>query len=68
MFALKKKLETNLKEKLAIRETEHEKMLQRYHNVKKEIENQQKLERIKFEKGMASYIAKAKNALRPPTA
>jgi len=40
MFALKKKLETNLKEKLAIRETEHEKMLQRYHNVKKEIENQ----------------------------
>ena len=38
--ALKKKLEANLNERLKLRETEHNKLMQRYQNVKKEIENQ----------------------------
>jgi hypothetical protein len=50
MNALKKKLEANLNDRLKLRETEHNKLLQRYQNVKKEIENQQNIERIKFEK------------------
>ena len=50
MNALKKKLETNLNERLKLRETEHSKLLQRYHNVKKEIDSQQQIEKIKFEK------------------
>ena len=50
MNALKKKLEGNLNERLKLRENEHNKLLQRYQNVKKEIENQQNLERIKYEK------------------
>lgn len=53
MNALKKKLEANLNERLKLRETEHNKLLQRYQNVKKEIENQQNIERIKFEKQYA---------------
>ena len=39
MNALKKKLEANLNERLKLRETEHNKLLQRYQNVKKEIQN-----------------------------
>lgn len=50
MNALKKKLEANLNERLKLRETEHNKLLQRYQNVKKEINNQQTIERAKFEK------------------
>jgi len=63
MNALKKKLEANLNERLKLRETEHNKLLQRYQNVKKEIENQQNIDRIKFEKQYASVT----NA-RPTTA
>lgn len=63
MNALKKKLEANLNERLKLRETEHNKLLQRYQNVKKEIENQQNIERIKFEK---QYAQVAKD--RPETA
>lgn len=63
MNALKKKLEANLNERLKLRETEHNKLLQRYQNVKKEIENQQNIERIKFEK---QYNVVSK--LRPSTA
>ena len=48
MNALKKKLEANLNERLKLREVEHNKLLQRYQNVKKEIENQQNIERSKF--------------------
>lgn len=69
MNALKKKLESNLNERLKLRETEHNKLLQRYQNVKKEIENQQNIERIKFEKTMAAYSGKiGKDAKRPGTA
>jgi hypothetical protein len=64
MNALKKKLEANLNERLKLRETEHNKLLQRYQNVKKEIENQQNIERIKFEK---QYNVVAKMT-RPATA
>ena len=64
MNALKKKLEANLNERLKLRETEHNKLLQRYQNVKKEIENQQNLERIKFEKQMNQKLG----ASRPGTA
>ena len=44
MNALKKKLEANLNERLKLRETEHNKLLKRYQNVKSEIEKQQKIE------------------------
>ena len=37
-------------EQMRVRETEHNKLLQRYQNVKKELENQQNLERIRLEK------------------
>jgi hypothetical protein len=40
MAALKKKLEARMNERLKLREVEHNKILQRYQNVKKEIENQ----------------------------
>ena len=46
MNALKKKLEANLNERLKLRETEHNKLLQRYQNVKNELEASQNLERI----------------------
>ncbi len=39
-----------MKEMIRTREREHEQMLQRYQNVKKELENQQTLDRIKFDK------------------
>jgi gamma-glutamyl phosphate reductase len=39
MAALKKKLEAKMNERLKMREVEHNKILQRYQNVKKEIEN-----------------------------
>ena len=66
MNALKKKLEANLNERLKLRETEHNKLLQRYQNVKKEIEKQQNLERIKFERAMQN--SKPKPETRPGTA
>lgn len=40
MAALKKKIEANMNERLKQREFEHNKLLQRYQNVKKELENQ----------------------------
>ena len=63
MNALKKKLEANLNERLKLRETEHNKLLQRYQNVKKEIQNQQTIELAKFEKQYNTVTA-----LRPQTA
>lgn len=56
MNALKKKLEGNLNGRLKIREQKHNELLQRYQNVKKEIENQQNLERIKYEKAYANSV------------
>jgi len=56
MNALKKKLEANLNERLKLRETEHNKLLQRYQNVKKEIQNQQTIELAKFERSYANVI------------
>jgi Ca2+-binding EF-hand superfamily protein len=64
MNALKKKLEANLNERLKVRETEHNKLLKRYQNVKREIEKQHNIERNKFEKSMQGYISKN----RPATA
>lgn len=54
MSALKKKLEARMNERLKLREVEHNKILQRYQNVKKEIENQQNIERIKKERVYAT--------------
>lgn len=68
MNILKMKLVSNLNERLKLRETEHNKLLQRYQNVKKENENQQNIERIKLEKTMATYSAKIGYAKRPGTA
>ena len=56
MNALKKKLEGNLNGRLKIREQKHNELLQRYQNVKKEIENQQNLERIKYEKAYSNSV------------
>jgi len=39
MHALRKKIENSMNEKLKSRELEHNKLLQRYQNVKKELEN-----------------------------
>lgn len=50
MNALKKKLESRMNERLKFRDVEHNKILQRYANVKKEIQNQQNLERIDMER------------------
>ena len=50
MNALKKKLEGRMNERLKLREQEHNKILQRYQNVKKEIENQQNIEHNKRER------------------
>ncbi len=50
MQAMRKKLEGIQSEQMKLRETEHNKLLQRYQNVKKELENQQNLERIRLEK------------------
>lgn len=66
MNALKKKLEANLNERLKVRETEHNKLLKRYQNVKREIEKQHNIERNKFDKSMQGYIMKS--ASRPGTA
>ena len=57
MAALKKKLEARMNERLKLREVEHNKILQRYQNVKKEIENQQNIERIKRERVYATSAA-----------
>lgn len=45
MDALIKKHAAKMNERLKIREVEHNKILQRYQNVKKEIENQHNIER-----------------------
>jgi len=39
MAALRKKIDTNMNGRLKQREQEHNKLLQRYQNVKKELEN-----------------------------
>jgi len=50
MHATRKKQESFMADKLKIRDHEHNQLLQRYQNVKKELENQQNLERIRLEK------------------
>ena len=62
MNALRNKIETGMNERLKQREIEHNKLLQRYQNVKRELENQQNLERNKVERsftrpGTASVMA-----------
>ena len=63
MSALRKKLEGRMNERLKLREVEHNKILQRYQNVKKEIENQQNIERNRRER---AYYTNASS--RPGTA
>jgi hypothetical protein len=50
MNALKKKLEGRMNERLKLREVEHNKILQRYQNIKKEIESKQTLEKNQKER------------------
>jgi Skp family chaperone for outer membrane proteins len=50
MNALRKKLEGKMNERLKLREQEHNEILQRYENAKKQLENQQTLERNRLEK------------------
>lgn len=54
MNSLKKKLESSLNQRLKLREEEMGKMTKRYHNVIKEIGNQQTNEKIKFERDFKS--------------
>lgn len=66
MSALKKKLEAKMNERLKMREVEHNKILQRYQNVKKEIENQQNIERIKRERAY-KVVARPQSASQRST-
>jgi hypothetical protein len=50
MKALKKKIESGTKEQEKARAKELERLLQRYQNIKKELDSQHHLERNKFEK------------------
>jgi regulatory protein YycH of two-component signal transduction system YycFG len=50
MHALRKNLEAIEHAERKQRESDSEKMLQRYQNVKKALENQQNVERVKLEK------------------
>lgn len=50
MNALRKKIEGKMNETLKQREREHNEILQRYENAKKQLENQQTLERTRLEK------------------
>ena len=50
MAALQKKLESKMLDRMKMREVEHNKILQRYQNVRKEIESQQNIERQKRER------------------
>ncbi len=49
MQALRKKLEGALQEERNTRDADHEKLLQRYQNVKKELDTQHNLERARLE-------------------
>ncbi len=63
MSALKKKLEGMANADRKLRDQQHKKMLQRYQNVKKEIENQQNLERIRQEKFFGKQLLAQKSSL-----
>ena len=63
MNALRKKVEGGLAGDRTGREQQHEKMLQRYQNVKKELETQQNLERIKLEKLFGKQLLASQTSL-----
>lgn len=63
MAALRKKAENALHEDRNLRDEEHMKMLQRYQNVKRELETQQNLERIKLEKQFGKQILAQQTSL-----
>ena len=63
MNALKKKLDGIMNEERRLREQEQDKMIQRYQNVKKELETQQNLDRIKQEKLFGKQILAAQTSL-----
>lgn len=63
MNALRKKYEGALNGDRTGREQQHEKMLQRYQNVKKELETQQNLERIKLEKLFSKQLLASQTSL-----
>lgn len=58
---MKKRIASSIDEQRKTRALELERLLQRYQNIKKELENQQQLERIKKEK-QASKILSSSNA------
>ena len=67
MAAHKKRLELRMNERLKEREIEHNRILQRYQNVKKEIENQQNLERCKKERAYNVRPATASKSMMAST-
>ncbi|CDW87163.1 UNKNOWN [Stylonychia lemnae] len=63
MNALRKKCDNSMSEDRKLREQQHEKMLQKYSNVKREIESQQSLERIKLEKLFGKQLLASQSSL-----
>jgi len=63
MNALRKKCDNQMSEDRKMREQQHEKMLQKYQNVKREIDSQQSLERIKLEKLFGKQLLASQTSL-----
>jgi hypothetical protein len=70
MEALRKRIIAGENEQKKQRALELERMFQRYQNVKKELENQHKMERIRLEKGMNvdANMSRSRMSARPVTA
>jgi hypothetical protein len=67
MEALKKRIIAGENEQKKQRAIELERMFQRYQNVKKELENQHKMEKIRLDKGPAYDPNASKMSTRPAT-
>ena len=63
MSALRKKCEGGLAADRTLRDQEHTKLLQRYNNVKKELDTQQNLERVKLEKLFGKQLLASQTSL-----
>ena len=68
MEALRKRIIAGENEQKKQRAIELERMFQRYQNVKKELENQHKMERIRLEKGQTFDANASRMSARPKTA
>jgi len=60
--ALRQRIQTGAEEQRQARQQDLERLLQRYHNVKSELESQQNAERVRQQKGMSKYSATGMSA------